>query len=142
MFQTLASSVDSRLQQYAGKQIEQESLDTKLSIDQLTAQRDALKADIEAIDSPEPENPLLNYLTQNVSQLEARLVEEQVKLETLDSIAPGTLFTVEELGDPVVSLIGPNRKMSVAVAGVLGLFVGVLLAFFIHYVKGARKQKQ
>ncbi|MFQ6033550.1 MAG: hypothetical protein ACE5KR_01680 [Candidatus Bipolaricaulia bacterium] len=32
--------------------------------------------------------------------------------------------------------IGPNRKMNVAVAGVLGLFVGILLAFFVHYMEG------
>ncbi len=142
MFQTLASSVDRRLEDYAGRQIEQALVDTRLNIDQLTPQREAIKAQIAAIDSPDPENPLLNYLTQNVSQLEATLVREQVKLETLDSINPGTLFTLEKLGDPIVSLVGPNRKMSVAVAGVLGLFVGILLAFFVHYLRSARKREQ
>ncbi len=37
--------------------------------------------------------------------------------------------------------IGPNRRMNVAVAGVLGLFVGVLLAFVSHSVKSYREQQ-
>ncbi|MGQ9477635.1 MAG: hypothetical protein ACUVRH_03980 [Candidatus Bipolaricaulia bacterium] len=37
--------------------------------------------------------------------------------------------------------VGPNRKMNVAVAGVLGLFLGVLLAFFVHYMEGGRKDE-
>ena len=35
--------------------------------------------------------------------------------------------------------VGPNRKMNLAVAGVLGLFVGVLLAFFVHYLEGPER---
>lgn len=31
--------------------------------------------------------------------------------------------------------IGPRKMMNVAVAGVLGLFAGILLAFFAHYLK-------
>jgi LPS O-antigen subunit length determinant protein (WzzB/FepE family) len=33
--------------------------------------------------------------------------------------------------------IGPPRQLNVAIAGVLGLFVGVLLAFFAHYLQGS-----
>jgi len=50
-------------------------------------------------------------------------------------------FTLETLGTPVVSKIGPNREMSLAVAGVLGLFCGVLLAFFIHYLMGVQEKE-
>ena len=32
---------------------------------------------------------------------------------------------------------GPNRTMNLAVGGVLGLFVGVLLAFFVHWLQAA-----
>ena len=31
--------------------------------------------------------------------------------------------------------VGPPRKLNVAIAGVLGLFVGILLAFFVHYLQ-------
>lgn len=34
--------------------------------------------------------------------------------------------------------IGPDRRMNIAVAGVLGLFVGILLAFVAHSVKSHR----
>ena len=142
MFQSLVGSVDDRLDQFTRKQIEQASLDIEINVDQLEAQRDAIKKQIAELDSPDPEDPLLNYLAQELSELEAQLVREQVRLETLGSIDPKTLFTLEELGDPVISLVGPNRKMSLAVAGVLGLFVGVLLAFFIHYLQNARKQRK
>ncbi|MGQ9477792.1 MAG: hypothetical protein ACUVRH_04795, partial [Candidatus Bipolaricaulia bacterium] len=39
--------------------------------------------------------------------------------------------------------LGPGLKMSLAVAGVLGLFLGVLLAFFIHWLQApARKERE
>jgi len=43
---------------------------------------------------------------------------------------------------PSSAPIGPNRKMNVAVAGVLGLFVGILLAFFIHYMEGGKEVEE
>jgi len=33
--------------------------------------------------------------------------------------------------------VGPPRRLNIAIAGVLGLFVGLLLAFFIHYLQSA-----
>lgn len=36
----------------------------------------------------------------------------------------------------------PNKKMNVAVAGVLGLFGGILLAFFAHYLQPGDTEKQ
>ena len=36
----------------------------------------------------------------------------------------------------------PNKKMNIAVAGVLGLMVGVLLAFFIDYIAHAQQTGQ
>jgi hypothetical protein len=42
MFQPLAASVDERLEEYAKRLIEQESLDTNISIDQLKAQQEAI----------------------------------------------------------------------------------------------------
>jgi len=35
--------------------------------------------------------------------------------------------------------VGPNKKLNVAVAGVLGLFLGVLLAFVVHYFQEGSK---
>jgi uncharacterized protein involved in exopolysaccharide biosynthesis len=50
---------------------------------------------------------------------------------------PDPIKVVETAVVPQVS-IGPHRKMNVAVAGVLGIFVGVLLAFFAHYIHAGR----
>jgi uncharacterized protein involved in exopolysaccharide biosynthesis len=141
MFQPLAASVDERLEEYAKRLIEQESLDTNISIDQLKAQQEAITEQISTVEPYDSENPLLNYLTQKASELEARLIQEQVKLETLSSKDPETLFSLDKLSDPIITLVGPNRKMSLAVAGVLSLFVGILLAFFVHYLSSAPKRE-
>jgi len=31
--------------------------------------------------------------------------------------------------------VGPPRQLNIAIAGILGLFVGILLAFFVHYLQ-------
>jgi len=38
--------------------------------------------------------------------------------------------------------IGPNKRMNVAVAGVLGLFLGVLLAFVVHWLRAGPGQRR
>lgn len=48
------------------------------------------------------------------------------------------LYIVDQPSAPA-GAIAPNRKMNVAVGGVLGLFVGVLLAFFVHYMEGSKQ---
>ena len=92
-----------------------------------------------------------------LKEKQARLVEVQAELERLDreisvlkssytSLAgklqeariakAETAEPIRVVEAPVVPErpVGPNKKMNVAVAGVLGLFVGVLLAFFAHYL--------
>ena len=145
-FEPLAASVTDRLREHVGKGIEQAVVTTSMRINQLTQQRDSLKAQIDALDSPTPDDALLGYLAfgylaQKTADLEAQLIQDQVKLEALNNTDPTSLFTIDALGEPVISQIGPNRKMSVAVAGVLGLFVGVLLAFFVHYLVSARDRE-
>lgn len=38
--------------------------------------------------------------------------------------------------------IGPNKRMNFLIAGVLGLFIGVLLAFFKHYMEGEPEKEK
>ena len=145
-FGRLAVSVEDQLKEYVGKEVAQTVLSTSMHINQLIRQRDALKAQIDALDSPTPDDALLGYLAfgylaQKTADLEAQLIQDQVKLEALNNTDPTSLFTIDALGEPVISQIGPNRKMSLAVAGVLGLFVGVLLAFFVHYLVSARERE-
>jgi len=164
-FDQLASSVTADINAYVEMLIAQATFDTSMQIDQLTRQRDALQTQITALISSAQDDPLLNYLTQKTADLnsafqyalelqtklnyltrktadlEEQLVKEQVRAEGLENADPAELFTIQPLGEPIVSIVGPNRKMSLAVAGVLGLFVGVLLAFFVHYLISAREKE-
>ncbi|MCK4246108.1 hypothetical protein KAX14_02615, partial [Candidatus Bipolaricaulota bacterium] len=71
------------------------------------------------------------------SSLASRLQEAKIALAE-------TAAAIRVIESPVMptSPIGPNKKMNVAVAGVLGLFVGVLLAFFVHWLFYAEKKEQ
>ena len=55
--------------------------------------------------------------------------------------APDPIRIVESPIVPSHS-IAPNKKMNVAVAGVLGLFGGILLAFFAHYLQPGDTEEQ
>lgn len=110
-----------------------------LRLDQATQQRDLLRQQMSAINSPD--DPLLAALAGKVAGLELAIAREQTALSMLEKTQAEKLFTLETVGRPSVSRTGPHRKMSLAVAGVLGLFIGILLAFFVHYVRTAAKRE-
>ena len=80
------------------------------------------------------------YALPNGAREYASLEEELAVLETEEDELQGLLSKppspVMMVRGPIASSspVGPNRKMNLTVAGVLGLFVGVLLAFFAHYL--------
>ncbi len=61
------------------------------------------------------------------------LAAEETNLQGIISRPPSPLDVAQGVR---AFRVGPNRPMNVAVAGVLGLFVGILLAFFVYYLKG------
>jgi len=69
------------------------------------------------------------------------LEKERLALETekeqLHDLQAAPPVLLELVRGPAASStpVGPNRKMNLAVAGVLGLFCGVLLAFFWHWLR-------
>ena len=74
---------------------------------------------------------------EQVGILEGELVSlevEEAALKELFSDPPSPLVLIR---GPAASStpVGPNRRMNLAVAGVLGLFCGVLLAFFWHWLR-------
>ena len=74
----------------------------------------------------------INILRDGYASLATKLQETRIaKAETAEPIRVVEAPVVPERP------IGPNKKMNVAVAGVLGLFVGVLLAFFAHYLESS-----
>lgn len=63
----------------------------------------------------------------------AALDREEASLRTVLSALPDPVIAVR---GPVASgPIGTSLKMNLAVAGVLGLFMGVLVAFFVHWLR-------
>lgn len=140
-FDRLTAWVKERLRLYVEREVAQVTFNTSIHIKQLTQQRDSLREQITELDSPDPGDPLFTYLAQKVVDLEALLVAEQVKIETLRETKATDLFTLETVGQSTITKTGPNRKMSLAIAGVLGLFLGVLLAFFIHYLIGVKEKE-
>lgn len=74
---------------------------------------------------------LLLHLEEERLALEA----EKERLRALNAAPPAPL---ESVRGPSASSspVAPDRKMNLAVAGVLGLLVGILLAFFWHWLRG------
>jgi hypothetical protein len=71
------------------------------------------------------------------------LAEETQELQELLSHPPSPIVILRG-PQGVEAPVGPNRKMNLAVAGVLGLFCGVLLVFFWHSLRpdGIEKGKE
>lgn len=107
-------------------------------IDQMTRQRDLLEERMDALAAPD--DPLLPFLAEKIVDIEVRIVADQVRLDTLRETEASALFTLETVRVSSIVRTGPNRTMSLAVAGVLGIFAGLLLAFFVHYLSNARDQ--
>jgi len=135
----LTTHVHEQLTEQLGTEKSQASAESELKISQITRQRALLEDRMTTIASPD--DPLLPYLAEKIVDLEALLAQEQVKFETLRETKTTDLFTLETVGQLTITKTGPNRKISLAVAGVLGLFFGVLLAFFIHYLMGVKEKE-
>jgi len=113
----------------------------QIAISQLDRQKELLIQRMNDISPYNPDDPLFAALAQKVANLEAALAQEQSQLEMLRDASINGLLVIKTVGTSSIAKIGPNSKMSVAVAGVLGLFVGVLLAFFVHYLASARERE-
>jgi len=71
------------------------------------------------------------------ARLASKLLEAKIALvETPDPI--------RVIDEPIAPKgpIAPNKKMNIAVAGVLGLMIGVLLAFFVDYIARMKQGEQ
>jgi len=105
----------------------------QLQMNLLTAQLEILQQRFAKILTA-VENPLASALAAQIAELEASLAEKQVRMEVLENVAPGDLFTLSILGPPAITASGSRLKTTVAVATFLGLMIGILLAFFVHYL--------
>ena len=137
----LTPFVEDQLQALGTDAVSQATGNTQITISQLDRQKELLTQRMNEISPYNPDDPLFAALAQKVADLEAALAQKQSHLEMLSNTDINSLLAINTVGVSSIAKIGPNRKMSVAVAGVLGLFIGVLLAFFVHYLASARERK-
>ena len=137
----LTPFVEGQLQALETDVVSQAMGNRQIAISQLDRQKELLTQRMNEITPHSPDDPLFAALAQKVADIEAALAEEQSHLEMLSNTSINSLLTINTAGSSSIAKIGPNRKMSVAIAGVLGLFVGVLLAFFVHYLVSARERE-
>ncbi|HHR85262.1 MAG TPA: hypothetical protein ENL23_02815 [Candidatus Acetothermia bacterium] len=133
--------VEDQLQAVGADVVSQAMGNMQIAISQLDRQKELITQRMTDISPYNPDDPLFAALAQKVADLEAALAQKQSQLEMLRDTSSNDLLVIKAVGIPSIAKIGPNRKMSVAVAGVLGLFVGVLLAFFVHYLISARERE-
>ena len=80
------------------------------------------------------ETPLSEALAERVADVAVQLAQKQAHLDTLEGAEPGDLFVLSALGEPTILASESSFKTTIAIAGFLGLMLGVLLAFFVHYL--------
>lgn len=81
-------------------------------------------------------------LGENVAALEMALAGVSVRRDALGTLVAEDLVSFREIDRGSVVEVARNAKTTLAVAGLLGLVVGMLLAFFVHYlISAARRDK-
>ena len=90
------------------------------------------------------DDPVPTALAGRIAGLEEQLAQQQVRLDILETVEPGDLFILSPIGVPTItaSTSESNLKTTIAVAGFLGLMIGVLLTFFIHYLLQIRERER
>ena len=113
---------------------------TELEKASLSAQLELLRQSLDEQRSNDA--PLSVALAEQIAQLETQLAQQQVRLATLKTADFSELFVLSPVGQPKIVSSVPNRSTTIAIAGFLGLIIGVLLAFFAHYLIQVRAREQ
>ena len=107
----------------------------------LTAQLQVLQSQMARLeassDAPQPEAG--SAYEQRLADLETRLQELELSQRQYQRLrdTDWSPLSIAQAPQGSGAPIGPNRSLNVAIAGVLGLFMGLLLAFFVHYLQNA-----
>lgn len=77
-------------------------------------------------------------LNSHLNQIEGQLNNAELKRNNLEIITSPDFKWIEVMDPPYTSDIpvGSKRMLNVGIAGVLGLFVGILAVFFKHFMEG------
>ncbi|MFO8034363.1 MAG: Wzz/FepE/Etk N-terminal domain-containing protein [Candidatus Bipolaricaulota bacterium] len=81
---------------------------------------------------------------EGAARIEHELAALEAEIEALEELraAPPDMITLLRSPEGAVETLRPNLRMNVAVAGVLGLFVGVLLSFFVEAMTKDRRDQE
>ncbi len=127
----------------------QDLLDTNSSIKMMEVEKEQLMVEIDKlnVDIDELITKLVNlkikdtYLQRDF--IEAKEVYDDLskKYKEIESVynTKSDLLKIEKIAYKPQAPIKPNRKLNIAIAGVLGLFLGVLIAFFVEYWQSGKK---
>jgi len=90
------------------------------------------------------EDPVLQSLAGRIAGLEEQLALLQVRLDILETTEPSNLVILSPISESTITstVSKSNLKTTLALAGFLGLLIGVLLAFFVHYLLQVREREQ
>ncbi len=80
-------------------------------------------------------DPELSLLNSKLSSIDARLVDLETKKLELENLDTTTVKLISPPTNPVMT--GPRRTLNIAIAAVLGLFIGIFAAFFKNYMEGS-----
>jgi len=136
----LTPVVSERLTLWTAKGIAQAIRVSEMRITELKKGRDRLYEHLGAIGVSDLQNSVVLSLAGELADLVTQIVQEQVRLETLREVAPKDLFALEEIQRSSVSRLGPSRRLTVAIAAVLGVCAGVLITFLVQYPATVRER--
>ncbi len=88
------------------------------------------------------EDPRLSALAKGIDRLEASISERTISLEVLQTTELEDLMIVSLVREPTILKAENNALLTLAVTAILGLFVGVLVAFFFHYLSSVREREK
>lgn len=132
--QTALASSKAALEAGLVAQVEQalahERARAKVDCEQITGQVAMLRAQM----TGETREVVLEAYAENVAALEARLAEVSVRRDGLSALVSSDLVSLREIHRGPVVEEARNAKTTLAVAGFLGLLLGMLVTFFAHYL--------
>jgi capsular polysaccharide biosynthesis protein len=78
-------------------------------------------------------------LNSRLTAIDDRLNAMQLSKKNLELITSKDFNWIEVMSSPYkpIEPVGPKRMLNLAIAGVLGLFIGVFAAFFKNYIEGS-----
>jgi len=121
----------------------QQLISTNISIDSLIAEENQLKKNINdfnaSLDGLKKEltekKLILSQLNREYSAKEKLYINlcKQVEEIRLTETVEADLLKISSLAYEPKAPIEPNKKLNIAIAGVLGLFIGIFVAFFMEF---------